>query len=114
MRVISLVVLAAVAAALAVPADAATTRKKRFAKRFDPVAEYRGTTRTRTRITVRRQRSYLDPGTEVYPGSMSYTDYAFPPGDHPFRMIDSTAAGRSGLPGPFDLPSYHAPGNGWW
>ena len=113
MRVISLVVLAAVAAALAAPAEAATKRK-RVAKRFDPVAEYRGTARTRTRITVRKQRSYLDPGTEVYPGSMNYTDYAFPPNDYPFRAIDPTGAGRYPLPGPFDLPSYHSPGNGWW
>ena len=33
--------------------------------------------RPRTRITVRRERSYLDPGREVIPYSQPYTDYVF-------------------------------------
>jgi hypothetical protein len=35
--------------------------------------------RARTRITVKKQRSYLDAGTTVKPGSMHYHDYASPP-----------------------------------
>jgi hypothetical protein len=33
--------------------------------------------RPRTRVTVQRGRSYLDPGTEVMPYSQHYTDYVF-------------------------------------
>ena len=35
------------------------------------------TARPRARITVRRERSYLDPGPEVQPYSQHYTDYVF-------------------------------------
>ncbi len=61
--------------------------------------------RARTRITVRRERSFLDPGTEVEPGSRSYTDYAFPPGgNYPLRVYDPTRDWRYPLPDPFYLP----------
>jgi hypothetical protein len=70
------------------------------------------TKRGRPRITVRR-RSYLDAGTEVFPGSKSYTDYVFPPGYTAYSNVDPTGASRWPLPGPFELRSYHAPGFGY-
>jgi hypothetical protein len=36
--------------------------------------------RARTRITVKKPRSYLDAGTTVKPGTMHYLDYTMPPG----------------------------------
>jgi hypothetical protein len=68
--------------------------------------------RGRPRITVRR-RSYLDAGTEVFPGSMGYTDYAFPLGYTGYSNVDPTGASRWPLPGPFELRSYHAPSFGY-
>ena len=63
--------------------------------------------RARTRITVKKQRSYLDAGTTVKPGEGRYLDYAFPlysryPNYGPYPDIS-----RWPLPGPFDgLPNY--------
>lgn len=113
MRFMCVVVIAAAFAAFSAATAEAATKKQRYgAKRFDPVAEYRGVRRSPSRITV-RPRSYLDAGTEVFPGSMPYTDYAFPPTEYPFRSIDPTGAQRFPLPGPFDLPSYHAVSYGY-
>jgi hypothetical protein len=113
MRVLCVVVIATVFAALSATTAEAVSKKKRYvAKRFDPVAEYRGLRRSPSWITV-RPRSYLDPGTEVFPGSMPYTDYAFPPTEYPFRTVDPTGAQRFPLPGPFDLPAYHAVSYGY-
>jgi hypothetical protein len=115
MRLMSLVVLAAAAVALAgAPAEAA--KKKRSAANAQS-AQVRGEAgvvvrRARTRITVTR-RSYLDAGTEVYPGSMRYTDYIFSPGYHrPSDIADPTRSFTS-LPPPFWIPSYHAPNWGY-
>ena len=44
-------------------------------RRGDRVYTPRG--KPRSRVVV-RQRSYLDPGTEVLPGERSYTEYAVP------------------------------------
>jgi hypothetical protein len=61
-----------------------------------------------TIITVPR-RSYLDVGTEVPVGYGSHMDYAFPPSGDPGRPYwfmgpDVRGAGRSPLPGAFDVP----------
>jgi len=65
--------------------------------------------RSRTRITVTR-RSYLDAGTEVYPGSMRYRDYVFPPNARgPTDYYLPNEAAKSSLPHPWWLHSYHAP-----
>lgn len=76
----------AVAAAVVLaswPADAQTRKRTR---NFESYQDYRANranariaSRPSARITVRRQRSFLDPGTEVEPMSRSYTDYAIPP-----------------------------------
>jgi hypothetical protein len=103
---------AAIAAALAVtlaaaPAGAATKKKT------VTTTKQTATSHARSRITV-RPRSYLDAGTEVYPGSKNYTDYVFPPGYsvYPSSGFGISGFGLDGLPRPFELPSYHAP-NRW-
>lgn len=80
----ALTACAVIAAALALPADAAP-RKKRLTTAAVPgpaqstVFITRGEDgRTRTKLIVTR-RSYLDGGTEVLPGQRKYTDYALPP-----------------------------------
>lgn len=99
-------------ALLAMPADA-QTKKKRVA-----VLDARGHTvftnrdedgRSRTRIIIQK-RSYLDPGTEVFPGENNGHNYAFSPNHSAIGVLDNTVAGnRSPLPGPFDLPSKNNP-----
>ena len=62
-------------------------------------------TRARTRITVRRERSFLDPGPEIEPGSRSYTDYALPPGTYSAQgRYNPTREWRYPLPDPLYLP----------
>jgi hypothetical protein len=86
-----------------------TTRRAAPARRAAPQRRTArpAQNRQRTRITVRRPRSFLDPGTEVLPLSRSYTDYAMPPLYHPSRIWDTTGAFRSPLPG-------GPPDTGWW
>jgi len=98
---------------LAMPADAATPKKKSVV-----MVDARGHTvftsrdedgRTRTRIIIQK-RSYLDPGTETFPGENNGHNYAFSPTDHATSVLDNTTFGRrSPLPGPFDLPSKNNP-----
>jgi len=54
--------------------------------------------RTRTRILIQK-RSYLDPGTETFPGENSDHNYAFSPNHSPASVLDNTSFGsnRSGL-----------------
>ena len=107
--------LAALAAIglLAVPANAAP-QKKRVA-----YVDARGHTvytsrdedgRRRTRIIIQK-RSYLDPGTEVFPGENSDHRYAHSPNHSAIGVLDNTAFGnnRSALPGAFTLPSRNNP-----
>ena len=120
MRSISLAVMMAAAFTLAaVPAEAA--KKKRSYVAAQSAQTTRGEAgmvvrRARTRITVTR-RSYLDAGTEVYPGSMHYTDYVFSP-TYASPSSFTLGPGRpDGLPTPgtepFWIPSYHAPNWGY-
>ena len=102
--------LTALASALVVilsawPADAQTRRGQRVEREAYPGERYYRSG-PRTRITVRRERSFLDPGTEVLPRSQSSLDYAIPPLDYPTRIWDTTSAFRSPLPGAI-------PGSGW-
>jgi len=108
MRLVLLAVLTAAAAALAAaPADAAS--KKRVAVESSRVAPGRTVVRRApTRVTV-TGRSYLDPGTEVFPNSQSYRDYVFSPlYQSPSQVADPTLS-RSSLPPPLWIPSYHMP-----
>ena len=64
--------------------------------------------RARTRITV-KPRSYLDGGTEVFPGERKFMDYAAPSTymqAAPTAAWDPTGTHRFPLPMPFDLPGY--------
>src|SRR5215831_18736882 len=107
MRLVLLAVLTAAAALAAAPADAAS--KKRVAVESSRVPQGRTVARRApTRITV-TGRSYLDPGTEVYPNSQSYRDYVFSPlYQSPSQVTDPTLS-RSSLPPPLWIPSYHMP-----
>jgi hypothetical protein len=60
--------------------------------------------RPRARIVVLR-RSYLDAGTQVFPGQRKFLDYAYPPMHQPYNAV-TNIGGRVGwhnspLPGPF-------------
>ena len=101
----------------AAPADAAP--KKKVVR----VAAARGSTvyvsrdengRKRTRIIIQK-RSYLDPGTETFPGERGDHDYAQLPTHRPSGVLDNTSFGinQSALPGPFTLPSRNNPWMGY-
>ncbi len=66
--------------------------------------------RRHTRVIIQR-RSYLDPGTETFPGERSVHEYAHLPTEHPTRVLDNTVGGtnQTALPGPFTLPSRNNP-----
>ena len=64
--------------------------------------------RTRTRVIIQK-RSYLDPGTETFPGErVGNTGYIENPNQRAGSVIDNTSAGllntQSALPGPWTLP----------
>jgi hypothetical protein len=102
----------------AAPADAAANKRLSQSSQGGPAFSAQSRPRqarqirARSRIVV-RPRSYLDAGTEVYPGSKGYTDYVFPPGYTAFSNFDPTGASRYPLPNAFELRSYHAPGSGY-
>lgn len=85
----------------AAPAQAQTRQRSVDGTRVTTTDE---SGRTRTRIVV-QQRSFLDGGTEVLPGSQHYTDYINPWGTSPLSIIENTQIGgqRFPLPGPLDL-----------
>jgi len=73
--------------------------------------------RTRTRIIIQK-RSYLDPGTETFPGERGRnTDYVENPNQRAGGVINNTSAGlyntQSALPGPWTLPSKNNPWLGY-
>jgi hypothetical protein len=100
-------------ALLAAPADAAVKKKK-------SVVTTAGHTvyvsrdedgRTRTKIIIQK-RSYLDPGTETFPGeNTGFTNYVQSPTHHAADVLDNTTFGtsQSPLPGPFTLPGKDNP-----
>lgn len=100
-------------ALMAGQADAQTTKKKRV------VASTRGNTvfisrdengRTRTRVIVQK-RSYLDPGTERFPGERGDHDYAQLPNYRPSGILDNTGIGsdHTPLPNLWTLPGRNNP-----
>ena len=66
--------------------------------------------RKRTRIIIQK-RTYLNPGTETFPGERSDHEYAFLPGQSGISVLDNTAFGsnQTALPGQFSLPSRRTP-----
>jgi len=64
--------------------------------------------RTRTRIIIQK-RSFLDPGTETFPGErVGNTGYVENPNQYAGSVLNNTSAGlyntNSALPGPWTLP----------
>ncbi len=97
---------AAAVAILAAPADAAAKKKRVVAGSGHTVFVSRDENgRTRTRIIIQK-RSYLDPGTEQFPGETSVHNYAWSPNHRADGVLDNTAFGsnQTALPGPFTLP----------
>lgn len=89
--------------AFAAPADAQSSQRT-YSNRNNTVVVSRGEDgKTRTRIIIEK-RSYLDPGTEVLPGSRHDLDYAQNPNHRATSVLDNTSAGTSQLPlpGPWD------------
>jgi hypothetical protein len=111
------------AAALAVPATAAT--KKRPPHPVEVARSASGTViqptttilpdgRGHVRVIVIPRRSYLDTGTEVSVGDRKYRDYVELPGGDPghqnwFFGPDVQGRGHYPLPGPFDGINSNAP-----
>ena len=91
------------------PADAQTKKKTVVYNRDRTVMISRDEDgRTRTRIIIQK-RSYLDPGTETFPGERGRnTDYVENPNQRAGSVINNTSAGlyntQSALPGPWTLP----------
>jgi hypothetical protein len=111
MRLASVIALAAATAATvtlwSAPADAQGRRYYR-ADRTERITFIDENGRARTKITV-RPRSYLDGGTEVFPGERKFMDYAQPSTylqSSPSAAWDPTGTHRFPLPMPFELPGY--------
>jgi hypothetical protein len=73
--------------------------------------------RTRTRIIIQK-RSYLDPGTQTFPGErVGNTGYIANPNQRAGSVIDNTSAGllnnQTALPGPWTLPYKSTPWIGY-
>jgi hypothetical protein len=114
--VVAAFTVAAALGLLSAPANAAPKKKE------VRVVDARGHTvfvnrdedgRAHTKIIVQK-RSYLDPGTEVLPGSQSSSDYAILPTQTPTGgTLNSTLFGQyNSGPHPFELESKNSP-FGW-
>jgi hypothetical protein len=122
MRFATIALLAVTAVALAASPAEAQRKKRSQVVQPPPNGELRvgergeaGVTvrRTRTRVIVTK-RSYLDAGTEVYPGSQSYRNYVFIPNLRgPMDLYLPNEAAKSVLPHPWWLYSTQAPGWGY-
>ena len=110
MRLASVIAVAGAAVTvmtLASPADA--QRRTYRGDRTETITWIDENGRARTRVTV-RPRSFLDGGTEVFPGERKFTDYALVPtymNGAPTASWDPTGTHRFPLPMPFELPGYN-------
>jgi hypothetical protein len=98
-------------ALLAASADAAPKKKRVVTGSGQTVFVSHGEDgRTRTRVIIQK-RSYLDPGTETFPGENTGNDYAQLPSHRADGVLNNTAFGsnQTALPGPFTLPSKNNP-----
>lgn len=112
LKVIATVLAVAGAVAmLAAPADAAAKKKRVVESAERTVIVSRDEHgRKRTRVIVHK-RSYLDPGTESFPGENTGQGYAMSPTHSASDVLNNTIFGRneSALPGPFTLPGKNNP-----
>jgi hypothetical protein len=102
-------------ALLAAPADAAPKKKRVVYNRDRTVfVSHDENGRTRTRIIIQK-RSYLDPGTEVFPGERSDHEYAMFHDQTAGTVLNNTTFGinQSALPGAFTLPLHDNPWIGY-
>jgi hypothetical protein len=110
MRLASVVAVSALAAAILAPASPAEAQRRAVERdRSERITIIDEQGRARTRITV-RPRSYLDGGTEVFPGERKFTDYHLVPtymNASPSAAWDPTGTHRSPLPMPYQLPGYN-------
>ena len=98
-------------AMLAAPADAAAKKKRVVTTTGHTTFVSRDEDgRTRTRVIIQK-RSYLDPGTETFPGERGDHDYAQLPGHHATSVLDNTPFGsnQSALPNVWTLPGKNNP-----
>ena len=106
------VTLAAISAlaCLAVPADAQSRRVYTDARGHTVFTSRDEDGRTRTKIIIQK-RSYLDPGTEVLPGTLHYNDNAWLPNHRADGVLNNTVGGgnQTALPGPWTLPGKNNP-----
>ena len=97
---------------LVAPADAAAKKKRAVTAAGHTMFVSRDEEgRTRARIIIQK-RSYLDPGTETFPGeNLGNNNYVQSPNHRADDVLDNTAFGsnQSPLPGPFTLPSKNNP-----
>ena len=109
MRLASVIAVAAVAVAVMTAASPADAQRRTYrGDQTERITWIDENGRARTRVTV-RPRSFLDGGTEVFPGERKFTDYAFPPtymNGSPSASWDPTGSRRFPLPMPLELPGY--------
>ncbi|HVY59987.1 MAG TPA: hypothetical protein VHA77_19195 [Xanthobacteraceae bacterium] len=95
-------VAAATLVAVMVSAPAEAAKKKRTVVRSERTV----VVANRPQIVVRR-RSFLDPGTEVLPGSQPSGAYIRPPHYYPIPVENTIWSWtRQPLPDPWDIPGY--------
>jgi hypothetical protein len=104
--VTALVAFSVFAGAAEAQTTTTTTKKRVITRNADRtvVISRDETGRTRTRIIVQK-RSFLDPGTQVFPGEVRYNDSIQAVQSRPLSVQENTPFERRyPLPGPFDLP----------
>jgi hypothetical protein len=111
--IVAVIAAAATLAILASPADAQVKKKRVVYTRTTGNTVFVSRDedgRKRTRIIIQK-RSYLDPGTETFPGERGDHDYAMLPNHRASGVLDNTPFGgnQTALPGPWTLPSKNNP-----